>query len=31
MMCEIENLDTLTTDLSELANQLDDNLKAFLA
>lgn len=31
LMCEIENLDTLTTDLSELANQLDDNLKAFLA
>lgn len=31
MMYEIENLDTLTTDLSELANRLDDNLKAFLS
>lgn len=30
MMREIENLETLTIDLSRLANRLDENLQSFL-
>ena len=30
MMCGMEGLETLTTDLTELANSLDSNLKSFL-
>ena len=31
MMCGIENLEVLTTDLTDLANQLGETLQAFLA